>query len=329
MTRFTDIDLARLPSLPLGLDTYEAIRAARLAELTDRLAASGIAYDTAAIETDPLVMIEGAGAYRELLTLTRRDDAVRAVLLSTSSGPFLDHLGASQVPPLARNPLVPEPRPYVEFPADWESDDAFRRRIQLAPEALSTCGPEGAYLFFALETDGVKSAAVWGPMSFGGDRDTPFTALGAVHVPLVAAAGDGTAPPDLVAAVQAELRASDRRPIADFVTVSAAEIVPYQIEAVLKVGPGPDPAILRDQAIQRLTAQALRQHRPGAPALRQQFYGAAYVPAADGAIVVEEVDLIQPAADVNATAITPQTPAGAYRAPFCTGITVTVELAGA
>lgn len=56
------------------------------------------------------------------------------------------------------------------------------------------------------------------------------------------------------------------------------------------------------------------------------LYGAAYVADATGANVVEKVDLYEPALDVNADPIGPQSPAGAYRAPYCAGIIVTVEV---
>lgn len=330
MTRFTDIDLARLPALPLGQDTFEAIRLARLAEVQARLDAAGIPFDVGMLRTDPLAyaMVE-PGAFRELLAIMRHDDAIRAVLLASSWGTFLDHLGASQVPPVRRKTLVPA-NPATGAADLMEEDDDYRRRIQLAPETLSTAGPEGGYLFFALDTPGVKMAWPYGPMSFGGTIATPFTGLGEIHVPIVAAAGDGTASPELVAAVQAELRSDDRRPIADFVTVAAAEIVHYSLHAVLRVGAGADVSLVRTEAGKRLAAQALRQHRPGAAALAQQFYGAAYVADAAGAILVEEVvlttDGVTPFADINAAPITPGTPAAAYRAPFCTAITVETEV---
>lgn len=325
MTRFTDIDLARLPPLPIS-GNYEEIRAARLGELQARLKARGFEFDVTNLETDPLVITEEAGAYRELLMLARRDDAVRSVMLASSWGVYLDHLGATQVPGVARNPLVPEPRPFPDFAEDWERDDDFRRRIQLAPEALSTAGPEGGYLFYTLDVDGVKTASCYGPMSFGGTPDNPFTPLGQVHIPVVSIEGNGAASSELVGAVEREARAYDRRPIADFVIASAAEIVPYTIEAVLRVGPGADPSAVKTAAETRAARQAQRQHRPGAAQLQQMLYGALYVPDSAGAIVVEEVRLISPASDINATPITPDTPHGAYRAPFCTGINIRLEV---
>lgn len=324
MSRFDDIALARLPPLPLGTDTFSSLKQARLGELVARLEAYGFTYDVGSLETDPLVIANAeAGAARELLMLTRRDDAIRAILLSESWGPFLDALGASQLPPVARNVVIPAT---AEAAAVMELDDDFRRRIQLAPEALSTCGPEGGYLFFTLAVDGVKTASPLGPMSYGGSPAEPFTPPGEVHVPIVATAGDGTASAALVAQVQAELCQEDRYPIADFITVSAAVIVPYRIVATLKIGAGADPDLVRTTAIARLERQAQRQHRPGAALLRSSLFGAAYLADATGANAVEVVELAEPAADVNADLITSAAPAGAYRAPYCTEIVVTVEV---
>lgn len=330
MGRFVSPNLAGLPALPLDPLDFEAVYRARTGELAERLAAKGILWTASPVDSDPLSIVEQAGAWREIAAAARRDDAIRAVLLATSWGSFLDHIGATQTPAVIRKALVAEPRPYVYLTAsvdDWESDDDLRARIALAPESLSPFGPEGAYLYYALSTPGVKSAAVYGPQSFGGTALDPFAPLGCVRVPIVGAADDGAPSAGLVAACQAELRAPDRRPIADFVEVVAAEIVPYTVRAVLYVGPGADAGYLRKTAIDRLAAQAQRQHRPGAAATRRGLYGAAFVPeVATGRILVEDVDLIEPAGDVNADPITAATPEAAYRAPFCTGVEVEVRV---
>lgn len=187
MTRFTEPDLARLPPLPLGTETYASLKQAAIAEITARLVANGFAYDVGMLETDPLVIASAeAGAARMLLALTRRDDGVRAVLLSQSWGVYLDQLGANQLPPQVRNPLVAAPRDFLSFPEDWEADEDFKRRIQLAPESLSTAGPKGAYESGALATPGVAEAAAYGPRSFGGTPGNPFTGLGEEHIVIVA-----------------------------------------------------------------------------------------------------------------------------------------------
>lgn len=341
--RFADIDLSRLPDLPTPLD-FDAVLDARIVEVTARLNAAGIPYDVGtAIKGDTVALLQRSGAYRETLTRQAVDDAVRSVLIATAVAGALDHLGATQVPPVERLPLVASPRDYATNPEDWEADADFRDRIQLAPESLSTCGPTGAYLSFAVGVDGVKGAQVYGPMSFGGTASAPFVPPGEVRVPIVAvsddpvvqdpdapvdvtAPNDGAASAALVATVQAALSADNRRPLADFVTVSAAEIVRYRIEAVLYVGPGADRDVVRRAGERRLLAQAKRQHNAGAAMLRQMLYGAAYVPDATGAIIVEEVDLIAPAGDVNADPIAAGSPSAAFRAPYCTDITVRVEV---
>lgn len=327
MSRFTDIDLSRLPTLPLGTATYDGIKADWLDELTARLVANGFAYDVAGLRTDPLVIaMAEIGAGRQLLMETRLDDGIRAILLSTSWGPWLDRLGADQLPPVKRLPLVAEPRDFLLFPDDWEADDDFRRRIQLAPESLSTAGPEGAYVSGALGVAGVAAAAAYGPQSFGGTRALPFTGLGEVHVVIVATAGNGAASADLVAAVQAELRQEDRYPLADFITVRAAAIEPYRVEAVLKVGGGADRSIVEAEARRRVAAYVASRRRPGAAALRRMLYGALGVADARGVNLVEDVDLIAPAASVNAAPIAPATPACAYSAPVCTEIVIRSEV---
>ena len=327
MTRFTAPDLARLPPLDFGSQDFETIRLARIADLTARLASAGIPYTVSPIETDALSAINRAGSYREVLALARRDDGVRAVLLATSWGAFLDHLGATQVPPVVRKALVASARgTSVTFPADWESDDTFRARIQAAPETLSTCGPEGAYREFALAVPGVKAVGVYGPMSFGGSPANPFTPLGTVRVAVVAQEGDGTASAALCASVATALSASERRPMADYVTAAPAVIVPYSVTARLSVGPGADAELLRRQAQARLEYQTASQHKPAGAMLLQQLYAAAYVPAANGVSLVDRVTFEGGLSDVNAAPIVPGSDAGAYRAPYCTGVVTIVEV---
>ena len=319
MTRFTAIDLARLPPLPRTAQAFEAYRTAYMADLVARLATKGITYDVQSIEGDTYAKTGEAFAGRTLLVATAIDDAIAAVVLPWSYGAYLDALGATQDPPVQRQPVVPNPRPYVPntaAAADWQSDDVFRALVQEAPEALSTCGPEGAYVWFASEVPDVLSAAAYGPMSFGGTRASPFTPLGEVRIPILSTIGDGAAGADLVAAVQAAVSPKDRRPLADFVTVSAAGIVPYGLDVSLQVGPGADPGLVGLAALGRLRAVADFQHRPGGQVLQQDLYAAAKVPDASGRSIVPFVGL-NGFLDLNATPVTPATPEAAYVAPHC------------
>ncbi len=330
--RFADIDLSRLPALP-AQPGFDAVFAARMADVADRLNAAGIPYDVGRkIAGDTVPILQRAAAYREVYVYAAFDAAIRAVLLATAWGVFLDHLGASQVPPVERLPLVTEPRAYAEAPEDWEQDDDFRARIQLAPEALSTCGPEGGYLFFALSVAGVKAAAAYGPMSFGGTPDAPFAPLGQVRVPIVATAaasaatgGNGAAPAALVAAVQAAL--SDRTPPAARRLrrrrAGADRALPHRGGAQRRPGRRPRRGQGRGRAAPRGAGRAPAPAGRGATA--PDAVRCRLCADASGAILVEEVDLVAPAADVNATAIAPLSPAAAYAAPYCTEIVVRVE----
>lgn len=319
MTRFTDIDLARLPALPKTALTMAAYRDAYLADLAARLAAKGILYDVQSIEGDTYSKTGEAFSFRTLLVATSIDDAVAAVLLPTSYGSYLDALGAGQLPPVKRQPLVDSPRPYVpntEAADDWQSDDVFRALIQLAPESLSPYGPEGPYVFFASEVPEVKAVAAYGPMSFGGTLPNPFTGLGEARVPIVSTIADGTASPALVASVQSAIRRKDRFPIADFPQAMAATILTYALDVRLRIGSGADPEIIGLAALGRLRAVADFQHKPGGQVLQQDLYAAAKVPDPKGSPIVPLVDL-GGFGDLNAVPITPATPAAAYCAPYC------------
>ena len=150
MSRFSapSLDLSRIdrrtifPAL-----SFAAILDARMELLRSELAARGIAYDTGHLETDLGRIQERPPAYREWQTEIHIQDATASVLLAFATGLRLDRLGDAVR--TQRLPLVENPRPYVEAPEDWEPDDRYRARIQLAPEALSTAGTRGAYLHHA------------------------------------------------------------------------------------------------------------------------------------------------------------------------------------
>ncbi|WP_235424816.1 baseplate J/gp47 family protein [Vibrio vulnificus] len=55
-------------------------------------------------------------------------------MVAFSGGANLQHLGAA--------------RPVEKY--DTETDEQYRRRVQMAPEGFSTAGPDGAYIFHAL-----------------------------------------------------------------------------------------------------------------------------------------------------------------------------------
>lgn len=323
LSRFAAIDLARLPARPVTARTYDAIYSAYMVDLAARLNAEGIAYNVAGtagnvvqLATDTHAITGRAFAYAVEGVEAARDEAIAAVLTPWSYGAYLDALGANQSPPVYRKALVDSPRPLDTNPEDWQGDDDFRAQILLAPEALSTCGPEGAYLWFALQTAGVLAGAVYGPMSFGGTKASPFIPPGEVHIPILAQGGDGTAPAALVSAVSGAVSDDGRRPIADFVTVSPATVLAFSLGLTLYCGPGIDMQAVGLAALTRLRALVDMQHRPGGSVLLQDVFAAAKVPDLTGTPVVGYVD---PGvfADVNPGPVSPANPGPAYVAPYC------------
>lgn len=122
---------------------------------------------------------------------------------------------------------VVDPIPYVATVAnldvsaggtDVESDDAYRDRIQQAPERFSTAGPDGAYIYWAKTAS--SSIIDVKPMS-------PSPGVVSIYVLLSGGEIPGTEILDTVLAI-----CSDRkvRPLTDQVVAKAPEIVSYSID---------------------------------------------------------------------------------------------------
>lgn len=104
--------------------------------------------------------------------------------------------------------------------ADVESDEAFRERIQIAPESFSTAGPVKAYEYFARSAhQDIISVSVIGP---------PETLPG--HVEIYPLMTGGELPSDeVIEAVQNICAADDVRPDTDYVQVLKPEVVNYDL----------------------------------------------------------------------------------------------------
>ena len=272
MSRFASstLDLSRFPP-PLairGVD-YEAILAARLASLQSRFDAAGLDIDALGLESEPAVIIEQSDAYRELLALSAVNDAVRDTMIAFAAGADLDHLAAffgvmRRVITEATN----------SEPAVMETDAELRRRTLLAPEAFSSAGAPGGYVFHALGADPrVLNVDVWSPMP------------GHVNVAVQSREGDGAAPADLVEAVRAHLSREDIKPLTDILSVRSVVNVPYDVAGVGYVLPGPDALAVRDQAVEAIKAMAAQRRTPSRDLPRSAVIDAASVGAMDKVII--------------------------------------------
>ncbi len=283
----TPIDLTQLPapSVVEALD-FEAILATRKAHLVSLLPEAERAAVTALLEleSEPATKLLEENAYQETILRNRVNDAGKAVMLAFALDGDLDQLGANvNVARLVITPANPNAMPPVA--AVMEDNDAYRLRIQEAPDGLSVAGPKASYEFHARSSDGrVKDASATSP------------APASVTVTVLANNDAGIASADLLATVARALNAEEVRPLGDRLTVQAAQVIDYQIEATLFIGVGPEVPILLDAA----RANALRVSQP-----RRPLGHSIYRSACSAAVHVEgvrKVFLTSPAADIELNA---------------------------
>ena len=296
----TPIDLTQLPapSVVEVLD-FEAILATRKAHLVSLLPEAERAAVTALLEleSEPATKLLEENAYQETILRNRVNDAGKAVMLAFALDGDLDQLGANvNVARLTITPANPNALPPVA--AVMEDNDAYRLRIQEAPDGLSVAGPKASYEFHARSSDGrVKDASATSP------------APAHVTVTVLANNNTGIADAALLGTVARALNAEDVRPLGDRLTVQAAQVIDYQIEATLFIGVGPEVPILLDAA----RANAARVSQP-----RRPLGHSIYRSACSAAVHVEgvrKVVLTSPALDIELDAT---------QAARCTGINLNV-----
>jgi phage-related baseplate assembly protein len=206
----------------------------------------------------------------------------------------LDHLGAlMDVPRLQIWPADPD----KGTAAVMEQNEDYRRRIQLAPQGLSVAGPEGAYIFHALSSDGrVRNATATSP------------APGHVVVTILSHEGDGTPSQELLDIVAAHLAQDGIRPLTDYVLVRAAQIEHYQVRAILFSFSGPDSTVVVTEARKRMQQYARDAHQLGRVPTHSGIEAALHVPG------VERVALATPTVDPDISKL---------RAYYCDDIAIT------
>lgn len=230
---------------------------------------------TLALESEPLTKVAQAWAYREMTYRQRINDAAKAVMLAYGAGADLDQLVALTD---TERLVIDEGDPQAVPPVApiYETDDALRQRALLAWSRLSVAGPEGAYKYHALSASGdVASVSVISPaegvvqVTILGQNGEP--ALGTLDTVLAALSEDGL------------------RPLTDKVTVAAAEIIEYDIIAVLYVRPGPDATVVLQAAQAAAAKLATDNFVMGRDITLANLYAALNQPG------VHDVEIISPA----------------------------------
>ena len=269
------IDLSRLPS-PTAVEalSYEAIISDIKADFLARWNVSRAsnpelpAYDTLDLESDPIAILIQAVAYREVLLRARFNDGIRQMLLAFATGSNLDHLGA-----------------YLEVERlAGETDDRLRRRIQLAPEALSTAGPDGAYVYHALTA---VAALIDASAVRSADGEVTVTLLSTMDAPQPSSAQ--------IEAVRVALEQTDVIPLTDTIIVQGPQVSTTPIVVELTLYPGPDGALIKTEVETALAQLKLANARLDQDLTRSAIYGRAH---REG---VQSVRILAPTDDVKVT----------------------------
>jgi phage-related baseplate assembly protein len=293
---FTAVNLSQLPP-PQVVETlsFETIRAEIIADFIARQEEAGQPY-TAVVEGDPAYKMAEASAYREMIVRARINESAKAVMLAYAKGADLDNIGANanvfRLTVQEADATTIPPTPLI-----MESDEDFRARIQLAPEAITTAGSEGSYQYHTRSADGkIKDVQVVSPLP------------GQVLIYISNREGNGSATLDMIANATAALSKLTVRPLTDQVTVMSAAPINYAITAQLQIYEGPDPAVVLSAAQAAVLAYTENQKKIGYDVTTSGIIGALQQPG------VHKVTLTAPVSDV----VVDEGEVG-----YCTSITVT------
>lgn len=277
-----EIDITSLPA-PDALEyvAFEDILARKKAALIALVPENirDVIAATLELASEPLTKDLEAQAYTEMLLRQRINEATAALMLALCTGGDLDQFGYSRG--LTRKliqPAMPDANPPVA--ALYESDAAFRTRIQMQPETYAVAGPIDAYIANAKNANpDVEDAAVL--------AHTPQA--GCVTVYIKSYSNNGQASAGLVAAVQDYLSAETRRPLCDTVFVLAATPKSVAIRYTTEYEEGPDKALVKAKQDADLAALIKANSGIGAAISSSRLIGALDVPGARKVVVQEPV----------------------------------------
>lgn len=300
MTTFTPIDLNQLPAPsvvePLDFESLLQARKERLVSLWPTAEQAALRARLA-LESEPLTKLLQENTYRELLLRQRVNEAALGTMLAKARGSDLEQIAAgvnlTRLVVTAANPNALPPTAAV-----LETDDALRERVQMAWEGLSVAGPRNAYILHARNASGKVADA---------SATSPSPAV--VTVTVQSLEGDGSASAELLATVSQALNDEDVRPVGDRLIVQSAQILSYQVKAVLHLAnTGAEGEVILATARQQLAAYVNQRRRLGVRVSRSGIDAALHVA---GVAWVELKDW----QDLTPTEV---------QAAYCTAISVTL-----
>jgi phage-related baseplate assembly protein len=287
---FPTIDLSRLAA-PALVDrlTYQQCFDALLADF--RVRAPKL---DALLPSDPAIKALEVAAYREVLLRAAINDAGQGTMLAFARGANLDQLGAFYG--LVRLIITPATD---TAPAVFETDDAFRGRLQLAPELLAGPGLTG----------GGYRAAVLTMAPDLIDVGVNKRENGRIDLVLLGRDDAGAVAPATLDAIRNAFTGENASQLTDIVVVMAAQIRTYASIVTVQIRPGPDPALIHAAVEASILSYGRSRFRIGATVYAQMIAAAASVGGVERAIVT--------ASDVVPSPV---------EAAFMTGCIVTVQV---
>ncbi len=276
MTRFTPIDLSRLPApdviKPIGFEqTFDGMKQTLIERAPDLEPALELESELATKTTQN-------NAYHLMLKETEFNDRAKGLMLPFATGSTLDQLasfwGVERLTVQeADNTAIPA------VPLILESDDNFRARVQLSLEGHTTAGSEGSYVFWAKTlSPRIKSVNAHSP------------APGETLVTILTFDNGGIADADLLNSLSEGYE--EIRPLCAQVTVQAAEIIQLEVEATLTFKSGPDYTLVLAAANEALRKYLDDNFKLGHDITISGIHAALHQ---EG---VQNVNLTKPAADV-------------------------------
>lgn len=250
-------------------------------------------------ESEPVNKLLQENAYREMILRNQINEKALATQLAFAKNKDLDVWGANfDVERLLISPADDSVTPPLS--AVYEKDEDFRYRIQKKLDALSTAGPESSYEYHTLSADGrVADVKCSSP--------SPAHALLTI---LQRDTANNASTEALNNIVLTYVSAEKRRPTGDRVQVQSAEIINYEIEAVLVTRnvPETDPVLTAAQS--NITIFTTEEKRIGKGVYFSDIYSALKVSG------VERVELISPTAELHVDN---------FQAAYCTSVKLSVR----
>lgn len=232
----TAIDLSLLPPPNVVRNIeFETILSEGLTEFYQRIREVYPEYQDL-LESDPVMKLAEAFAYREMLIRQDSNKQALSVLLAYAEKEDLDHKASERN---IKRRVISEATATTD--AVMESDESLRRRVQLAPESQTTAGSEGSYIFHGLNADiRIKDIYPDAPLDENGMPNATC------NIYVLSTEGDGSASEELLNIVSNALNSKNVRPLTDRPMIYSASVLNYRIEAEIIIEEGPDESVILD-----------------------------------------------------------------------------------